>query len=240
MRFPVRTILDDIRSGIKAIVFPNVCICCGLEVTQRERQICSFCLSGRFEDANPQNRLNSSHTLLPEGVVAQLALWRFDKGGVLQDLLHHLKYERLAGIGIQLGTQLGQRIGKHPGLAELLDRNEAVLVPVPLHFLKYIRRGFNQAYLVALGIREVWGLPVCGIKSVVRRKNTRSQTGFDLQKRTENMRDAFRVRDQKVFDGKLVLIVDDVFTTGSTSFELSKVLLAAGAKGVVILTVAQA
>ncbi|MDX1617775.1 MAG: hypothetical protein R3224_03250, partial [Balneolaceae bacterium] len=138
-------------SGIKAILFPNVCVCCGCEITSKERQICSFCLNDRFEEANPTLRLSSSNALLPEGVLAQHALWRFDKETALQDLLHLLKYERLAGIGTQLGNQLGQSLRKHPVIAGLIDRNETVLVPVPLHFLKFMRRGFNQAFLIAAG-----------------------------------------------------------------------------------------
>lgn len=237
---PFGKILTSLGRGIKAIIFPNVCICCGVEVTRQERQICSFCLSDRFEDANPRNRSTSSNTLLPEGVIAQHALWKYDKGGTLQKLLHQLKYDRLAEVGIQLGNQVGYRLEKHPDLHDLLVRHETILVPVPLHFLSYMRRGFNQAYLIARGIRGVWNIPICDIRAVVRCKNTRSQTGFSLQQRTENMKDAFLVRDKEIFAGKLALIVDDVFTTGSTSFELSKVLLNAGAYGVVILTVAQA
>ncbi|MDZ7690131.1 MAG: ComF family protein [Balneolaceae bacterium] len=234
--------LASITSGLAGIVFPDVCICCGLEVTDAGKMICTFCLLERFEDANPENRLQSAAELLPEGVSAQHALWRFDKGGVLQDLMHKLKYERLTDIGRQMGRQLARRTIEHPRIASKVDqyRGNALLVPVPLHYRKQRQRGYNQAFVIAEGMEQVMNMPICSIKDVVRQKNTKSQTGFDLQKRNANMKNAFSVNNPARFSNKLVILVDDVFTTGSTSFELSGELLSAGASEVIILTVAEA
>lgn len=233
--------IHQITKGLACIAFPNVCVCCGRENTQQERQICSFCMEDRFEDANPENRRVSSDTLLPEGIIAQHALWNFDKGGDLQNLLHRLKYERLTTIGVDLGRKLGYRIAKHPLLVELFEKNESVIQPVPLHFLKYRYRGFNQAFKLAQGFQEVWDeMPICGIKDVVRTKNTFSQTGFSLQRRLKNMKNAFEVKNEEMIKEKVVVIIDDVFTTGATTFELSHCLQQAESGPVVILTIAQA
>ncbi|MCW9708856.1 ComF family protein [Aliifodinibius sp. 1BSP15-2V2] len=196
----------------------------------------------RFEDANPGNELSSGDTLLPEGVLAQHALWQFDKGGDLQDLLHLLKYERLTTVGIDLGRELGKRVHKHPFLSRTVkEAPQAVILPVPLHYLKFRYRGFNQAFKIAKGFQEAWpDIPLCDIKSVVRRKNTRTQTGFSLEKRLQNIEDAFRVKVPSVVDKKLIIIIDDVFTTGATTFELAQTVRASGAESVVVLTVAQA
>ncbi|MDR8391765.1 ComF family protein [Aliifodinibius sp. S!AR15-10] len=228
--------------GLGNVLFPRVCICCGMEVTEQQKQICTFCLMERFQDANPGNSMQSAVEFLPEGVLGQHALWQFDKGGKLQDLIHQLKYDRLTQVGIQLGARLGSRIQKHPQLLSLIEeyRENCVMVPVPLHYWKFMRRGFNQAFKVAQGVEQRLDIPICGIKDVIRQKNTRSQTGFDLEERNENMKDAFKVKKQDQFREKLVIIVDDVFTTGATTFELSGELLEAGAAGVIILTVAQA
>ncbi len=242
MNIPINKISVFVKRGLLGLVFPNVCVCCGMEVTEREKQICTFCLLERFEDANPENALCSATYLLPEGVLAQHALWRFDKGGVLQDLMHQLKYEQLTQIGVQLGEQLGRSVLENPKLAGLLNEYEGrlELVPVPLHYLKFMRRGFNQAFKIAKGIQQKLDLPICGIKDVVRQKNTKSQTGFDLARRNANMKNAFKVKNHERIENKLVIVVDDVFTTGSTSFELSGELLNAGATAAIILTVAQA
>ncbi|MDZ7657892.1 ComF family protein [Fodinibius sp.] len=235
------SIFLKIANGFKRVVFPNVCVCCGREHTEEQRQICSFCLTNRFEDGNPENKKVSSDSLLPDGIVIQHALWQFDKGGDLQNLLHQLKYERLTTVGCDLGRALGRRVQRHPGIVDLFDDHESVIVPVPLHYLKYRYRGFNQAFKLAQGFQEIWEeVPICEIDDIVRIKNTRSQTGFSLEKRLDNMQEAFRVNNKPLINNRLCVIIDDVFTTGATTFELADTLKKAGAGPVIILTVAQA
>lgn len=228
-------------NGFKRLVFPNVCVCCGREHTEDQRQICSFCLRDRFEDGNPENNNVSSDSLLPDGILIQHALWQFDKAGDLQNLLHQLKYERLTTVGCDLGRALGRRVQKHAGIVNLVDAHESVVVPVPLHYLKYRYRGFNQAFKLAQGFQEIWDeIPICGIDDIVRIKNTRSQTGFSLEKRLKNLQKAFKVKNNILINNRLCIIIDDVFTTGATTFELADTLKESGAGPVIILTVAQA
>lgn len=237
----MKNILQNLIKGFADVVFPNVCVCCGQEHTQQQRQICSFCLQDRFQDANPDNLLTSSDTLLPDGIAAQHTLWTFDKGGDLQDLLHLLKYERLTTVGVDLGRKLGERMQKHPVLNKKLNSQSAIILPVPLHYLKYRYRGFNQAFKIARGFHQVWnGLSLCERKSVVRTKNTRTQTGFSLEKRRQNIKNAFKVKDASAVQDRMVIIVDDVFTTGATTFELARTIMEAGAGSIIVLTIAQA
>lgn len=234
-------IVSNILKGLARVAFPNICVCCGHENTQHDRQLCSFCLEHRFQDANPEHMVASSDTLLPDGVTFQHALWQFDKGGNLQELLHQLKYERLTTIGVDLGRKMGERVAKHPALNKLLQDEEAVIVPVPLHYLKYRYRGFNQAFKIACGFQEIWSdIPICKIGDIVRIRNTGTQTGFSLDERAENIKGAFRVTNKSIVSQKMVIIIDDVFTTGSTSFELARTVRQAGSGSIVILTVAQA
>lgn len=232
--------IKKFQGGLSNIVFPNVCLCCGRETIEKDKYLCSFCLTERFEDANLENKQTSSNVILPDGVILQHALWQFDKDGDLQKLLHALKYDRLTSIGQQLGSALAKRVNKHPRAHVLLDRNKALLVPVPLHYLKFKKRGFNQAFTIARGIKNILNLPICDINAVRRNKFTKSQTGFTLEKRIDNMKDAFRVSQPKQLENKMLIIVDDVFTTGSTSFELARTLKEAGASSIMIWTVAQA
>lgn len=235
------SVLNNVIEGFKRVIFPNVCVCCGREHTEQQRQICSFCLRDRFEDSNPQNKKVSSDSLLPDGIMVQHALWQFDKGGDLQNLLHQLKYERLTTVGRDLGRALGRRVQKHDYLVDLFDNHESVIVPVPLHYLKFRYRGFNQAFKLAQGFQEIWKkIPICKNDDVVRIKNTRSQTGFSLEKRLENLQKAFRVKNKSLINNRLCVIIDDVFTTGATTFELADTLVEAGARSAIILTVAQA
>lgn len=236
----LKSFLRIIKYGLRQVIFPNVCVCCGQEVVQKEYHICNFCLEKRFEYAGSPNSGSTSDIILPDKVTTQQALWTFDKGGFLQDLMHNLKYERLTGIGHQLGQVLGRRMKQQGEIEFLSTANKALLVPVPLHYLKFRKRGFNQAFSIAQGIRDVLSIPICSINAVRRKKYTQSQTGFSLEKRIDNMQDAFVVPDVAQIKNKVTIIVDDVFTTGSTSFELARTLKEAGAASIMIWTVAQA
>lgn len=231
--------LKEYLGGLRQIIFPKVCVCCGEQVEAQKQQICRFCIQERFEEANPDNLLVSAEILLPEGVLAQHAMWKYYKGSNLQQLIHLLKYERMIILGINLGAALGRSLQKHRELGNLITA-QSILLPVPLHPKKFRSRGFNQAHAIALGIQQIWKLPICDRETVVRTKRTYTQTGFSIQRRLENVKGAFEVTEPAAVVGKKVLIVDDVFTTGATTFELAQAVSLAGSESIIIVTVAQA
>lgn len=112
------------------------------------------------------------------------------------------------------------------------------IVPVPLHPRKLRQREFNQAEYLAAGLNKVVNVPM--VKRNLRRvKDTSTQTKLSAEARARNMRDAFAVRDGAAFDGKRIVLLDDVFTTGATLDSCAKVLRKAGAKDVIALAVAR-
>ena len=228
---------DWIREAATAILFPDVCLCCG--VRHSKDYICDYCMRRRFQNATNNKKRASGDTLLPDGVVFQHALWEFDKSGSLQNLLHQLKYNHLYGIGVRLGSGLGRSL-KSYRYFNGLQKDNMVLLPVPLHGSKYKIRGYNQARAIAEGIHRVTRIPLLDNNTVTRSKKTTTQTGLSMKKRLANMEAAFRVNQERAIEGKLVMIVDDVFTTGATSFELARTLKKAGAAEISIATVAQA
>ena len=229
--------LNIVVDGVKELIFPHVCEICGTQLPRRSQFICQRCTQTGFEWARLPGEVNNPEILLPEGVNVQFALWRFDKGGFLQDLLHKLKYHRLYGVGEDLGRALGQRVEQAGFLNKV---QEAVLIPVPLHKNKERKRGFNQAYYIAKGVGEVLNIPIAPERAIQRVKNTKTQTGFTLEKRKENISKAFVVTQAESVSGKTCIIVDDVYTTGATTFEMATELLNAGAFEVMIITVAEA
>ena len=231
------TSIKSIAEGLQEVVFPNVCLVCGLKLSEKENFVCRSCLKERFENANVDGLAISGDSMLPEGIALQHALWKFDKGGYLQDLLHQLKYHRLAGVGVDLGKQLGKSLKNNP---HFVFEKDPILIPVPLHAGKKRKRGYNQAYYIAKGLKIATSIPIIKQKAVVRVKNTRTQTGFTLEKRRKNIEGAFRVDMPERVHARTCIIVDDVFTTGATSFELARVLLEAGAYKIMITSVAQA
>ncbi|MFV1885420.1 MAG: ComF family protein [Balneola sp.] len=231
------TSIKSIKKGFLEVLFPRVCTICGLSLSESEQFICPDCTKNRFEVANPDRKRVSSDTLLPEGVELQHALWNFDKGGYLQDLLHSLKYHRLTGVGIDLGVALGNSLKKNPFFCADEDK---LLIPVPLHPKKRRMRGYNQARYIARGVERSAGIEICLKDDVIRIKNTKTQTGFSLEKRRENINQAFLVKNPLAIKDKICVVIDDVFTTGATAFELADTLLKAGARKIMIATIAQA
>jgi ComF family protein len=98
------------------------------------------------------------------------------------------------------------------------------LVPVPLHPQALSKRGFNQAALICEGIGQVWHKPVL-TGAIARTKHTSTQTKQTRAERWDNMEDAFTIKDPTSINGKHLLIIDDVITTGATIEACGKTLL---------------
>jgi ComF family protein len=122
-----------------------------------------------------------------------------------------------------------------------LSGKEILVVPVPLHVRKLRQRGFNQSELIAraaLKLKSNAGLRL-NADLLERRRETKSQIGLSRHQRRENIRGAFVVAKPDELDGREVLLVDDVFTTGTTVSECARVLRRAGASKVYVATVAR-
>jgi ComF family protein len=150
--------------------------------------------------------------------------------GPLREAIHVYKYRPVRSLGKPLSDWMAGQVN----MAVPLD----VVMPVPLHRERLRRRGFNQALLLAHGISERFGVPLC-YDNLARIRPTRPQVELTGRERAENVRDAFRLlRPCEVGDRK-VLLIDDVFTTGATMNECARVLKDAGAASVTVLTLAR-
>lgn len=114
-------------------------------------------------------------------------------------------------------------------------KEEMIIVPVPIHKSRERWRGFNQSTLIAEEIARATHLPYY-CNNLVKIKKTKPQVGLARRERMENVVGAFSIMDSSVFTGKIVLLIDDVYTTGSTMEECAKVLKDAGAKYVYGIT----
>ena len=122
-----------------------------------------------------------------------------------------------------------------------------LIVPMPLHWFRRLRRGFNQAALLvgdwhkyAAESDIVWNRRSVVHHIVLRRRRTAAQTGLGRRERAANLKDAFIVPHTQDVRGKRILLVDDVMTTGATAVECTKALISAGAASVKVLTLARA
>ena len=153
--------------------------------------------------------------------------------GILRDLIHRFKYRGEVWVGDLLSDFLTQ------GLLDprLNGCSFDAVVPVPLHPLRRREREFNQAEVLSRELTRKSKLAFC--EALVRVRYTVTQTHFDRRRRMQNLRDAFKLRRNATVQGKDLLLVDDVLTTGSTLDECARVLLTAGARSVRALTVAR-
>ena len=231
-------LLQSIVSGFRSVAFPEVCASCG-RPSEAGLLVCSYCVDSAFDDPNPLKGLSCDGVTLPDEIVFQDALWRFSKGSGMQDLLHELKYGGLSRAGEEMGRYLGTRLKEHPKVNAWLDAGEEIsLLPVPLHSAKQRKRGYNQAWHIAKGVSETHDIGVLPEGTVIRNRFTQTQTGFTMEERLKNLSGAFTVNDITAIENRCLIIVDDVFTTGSTVFELASTSGMEKARAIGVATVA--
>jgi ComF family protein len=202
----------DWLHSILNLFYPRVCAACGESLLKDEETVCLKCrylLPKTGYELNPDNPLAQTFY----GRVkfhAVTACFFFAKSGKVQHLIHELKYKGNKEAGVFLGQQLGETIKDAP-LFQGID----YLIPVPLHPKREKQRGYNQSLMIAKGINEVTGIPI-GDKYLIRAVNTATQTKKSAEERYKNVKDIFEVRFPEELEGKHVLLIDDVLTTGAT------------------------
>lgn len=224
-----------------AVVFPSRCLVCRHFLAQpMGGPLCPTCWH-----ALPRHATALCQCGAPCGAAGTCGRCRrglspFSRGaslgpfeGALRLLIHELKYRSRRRVAARLAELLVAR----PEVGQVLC-SDGVLLPVPLHPRRRRERGFNQADLLARELGRRCGLRVAPA-ALVRRKETRSQTGLSAAARRANMAGAFAVRRRAQVTGQRVILVDDVTTTGATARACAEALRAAGAVEVRLLTVAR-
>jgi ComF family protein len=195
---------------------PPLCSVCGTPFVSREvvNHTCGACLSKR------------------KYFTMARALGSYD--GSVQEAIHRWKYEGRTSFSPFFGKWMAEGLCRYwaPKFFDLL-------IPVPLHPHRLRERGFNQALLLAKELSHRTGIPYRK-RILQKRKPTLPQVSLSGVEREKGVRGSFRVVGREGLEGKSILLVDDVYTTGATVNECSKVLLAGGAKRVDVLTLAHA
>jgi ComF family protein len=158
----------------------------------------------------------------------------FRKKSGVQKILHELKYRNHESLGNLMGRLHASQ------LIDSKDFQDIDLVmPIPLHPRKYKERGYNQAALLAEGYAEIFGAEL-DLKTLQRKADTESQTRKSRYQRYENMKGVFVLNHQEKIKEKIILLIDDVVTTGATIESSAELLIAAGAKKVLVASIAVA
>lgn len=229
-------LLSSLRSvasfgnGVKYLLFPAVCEGCRKPLVDTEFILCVHC-ELHLDCTNYHHMPQNETALRLSGrvpFVQATSLAYFTKDGLLQHLMHGLKYNGKK----QTGNYLGMRMGT--SLKEASWQIDAV-VPVPLHRKKQALRGYNQSDEIARGIASVLQVPVVS-DSLVRHRSTDTQTNKTREERIHNVMGAFSLWRPERISGKHVLLVDDVMTTGATLEACALSLLSAPGVSVSIAT----
>jgi ComF family protein len=222
-------------SDFASLFFPEYCLGCSGGLIKGEEILCTNCLvklprTGYIDiEENP----------IKEKFIGRLpiknawAFLRFRKEGIVQHLLHQLKYNDQPEIGIRLGKLFGKEM-KDNGFSQF-----DLIVPLPLHASRKKNRGYNQSEKFAEGLSASLEIPL-NADCCVRLKNTQTQTRKNRSERWENVEFAFHVKQRSVIENKHILLVDDVMTTGATLEACGRQLMNSGCKELSFACIAEA
>lgn len=208
----------------------HLCEDCGINIQRIVPPFCGRC-SQPFEGAITQQFTCAN--CAGREVHFECAVAPYRSVGVVRDFIHAFKYNHQLHLRLPLAAWLAEAIEDPRITARPFD----ALVPVPLHHVRFREREFNQAAELAALLSRRTRVPLRHLLKRIR--YTTTQTKLDRHERMENLRGAFRVRHTAHVKNRHIALIDDVFTTGSTVEECSRVLIQAGAASVRVITIAR-
>ncbi len=202
----------QIIDNVINLFYPKICLACSRKLLPYEEVICTYC-DARLPKTGFHKRESNPVEILFWGrcdLESAAAFYRYLKEGRVQNLIHNFKYKGYQ----EIGTYIGEKYGKQLIKTERFKTVD-IIIPVPLHPKRQRRRGFNQSEVFGKGLSK--GMKVKqDISILLRNVNTETQTKKSRWERHKNVSDIFIINNQERLQGKHVLLIDDVITTGST------------------------
>jgi len=194
------------------LFYPKICNCCDSPLLKAEEVICTSCLhqlpatNYHLDNDNATKKVFAARLPIENAT----SLLYFRKKGMVQNLIHNLKYRKQEEVGLFLGNWLGEELKSHPGYSEI-----DCVIPLPLHRKKLKKRGFNQ--VTQFGLQLAKKLNADFIDDVLVKKSaSRTQTFKKRLGRWGNIDVTFMIENSEKLEGKHLLLVDDLVTTGAT------------------------
>lgn len=217
--------ITDAAKGLFNFIYPVACEICQTKIPPE-----SGC-AGLCQDCLKQMTLLKPTNPAKHNGVNIWAACVYD--GIAKECIHLFKYKERLGLSTLLGRIMSNFVNLYLEPAKF-----DIITPVPLHRSRLMQRGFNQAELLAKNTARGVGLPF--YSNVLKRvKPTLAQAGLSKTKRFANLRGAFKINDGRLVDGRNILLIDDIFTTGSTIGECARALFKAKARSVSALVMAR-
>lgn len=227
---------ESVFTSLLNLLFPHLCITCNANLISGETHICTHCLS----EIPKTNYHSTSHNEVEKRFWGKIPIeyassyFFFDKGSKYQHLLHELKYKG--------NKEIGEYLGKLAA-ADLLQSNMIndidIIVPVPLHPKKELKRGYNQSEWIGKGMSAILNKPL-SVGNLIRVTENTTQTQKSVFERFENTQGIFKVNNTQTLAHKHILLIDDVLTTGSTLEASARPLLECEGVKISVFTLAVA
>lgn len=201
-----------IFKDVFAIFFPEVCLGCNEHLASHESIICLTCR----HDLPLTNFSFEENNLIEKSFYGRIplehatSLFYFFKKGNVQRLIHELKYNKQQQVGTFIGDWLGEQLAESKRF-ETID----CIIPVPLHPKKLKKRGYNQVTTFGESLAKKLAVPYQE-NILIRVSSTKTQTKKLRLERWKNVQELFHVRNNTALEGKHILLIDDVITTGAT------------------------
>ena len=206
-----RTFFTQIWKDFSTLFFPKSCLSCHQRPPQPSVPICTTCeneLSFTHFHQEKNNEVTERFWGRLE-IIYGTAFLFFTKKSVVQNLIYELKYNNKPKVGSMLGEWFGYEL-RNSHFKEV-----DIIIPVPLHPKRRHQRGYNQSEMIAQGLSKIIQKPSFN-NALIRIENTTTQTQKSRTERFENVKNAFKVKQLHLLQGKHLLLVDDVLTTGAT------------------------
>ena len=208
-------------SSLLDLISPRHCVVCGCRLSVSEEVICSKCnlhLPRTGFQQDPYENIMAKMFWGQIPIERATALIYYEPHAETANILYELKYKNHPEIGEVMGRLMAREL-------QMSDFFEGIdgIIPVPLAKKRERQRGYNQSHELAKGISEITGLPIYN-KVVKRTAFEGSQTSLGRWERNENVEQVFELKDAATIQGKHLLIVDDVVTTGATIIACAKEL----------------
>ena len=226
--------MSEILHGFVHLLYPELCIGCHRQLAIVSNCFCLRCKM-KLEPTDHLQSISNEFTDRFWGLVPiqfGASMYYFNKNNPIQHAMHALKYGNRPDVGLRLGRQLGIQLSK----TEPIPKPDYV-IPVPLHPIKERKRGYNQSACFSRGIAEsmqITHLP----KAMKRTTRTQTQTNKSRMDRFGNVEGVFAVATPEKLQGKMVLLADDVLTTGATLESCCQALAKADVAGISLVTIA--
>lgn len=199
--------------NVISAVIPGRCRVCGTRTLREEYGICEQCLYTlplNPDFLSPQKLLETPRFFHNPPLEYANALLLYRRHNTVAELIKDFKYHACSALAGRLGSLLAAKI-KDSALSLTVD----VVMPMPIHYTKRLKRGYNQTELLARPLAESLGVPVSPDLKAVRSHATQTHKSMD-ERQTAVRSSLFRVRHRESYRGRHILLLDDVITTGST------------------------